>query len=85
MRSDDMIIYSLLFVLGILSVIDLVLKTQTSTNGIILAQLEARKLDQEAQNGEVRQDLLEAQSYTYIDQKARSWGMIPGKFIFIYE
>lgn len=56
------------------------------TGGIELARLQQQKVDQEAENGEVLQQYLEASSLTTINRKAREeLGMVDAPIIRLYD
>jgi len=83
MNREDLIICIATFIWMILSIVDLVVKTSVSTLGFDLAQIQQQIIRQQAENGDLRQQYLEAQSYRVIEEKARKMGFVDAQIIYL--
>lgn len=79
MKRPVFIISSLLFIIVVLSVTRVALVNSISTTGIELANLETEMKAQKKQNELLKEQYLQASSFTNIEAKAKELGFVEAK------
>ncbi len=79
MKRPIFIISSLVFIVVVLSVLRVALVNSISTTGIELASLEKETKEYKKQNEVLKEQYLQASSFTNIEEKAKQLGFVESK------